>query len=82
MNAKPWRLSLMLVALNLAAWAIVLGRREATPWLDLEERRPRVTATGGIAFNANSAWGTPLFGREIGGNEQPASIVIHAADLR
>lgn len=61
------RAALFLVGANALAWVLFLGTRPATPWAELEARRPHV-APGGISVEHNTAWGTPLFGREVGGH--------------
>ena len=60
------RAALVLVGANALAWVIFLGTRPAIPWAELEARRPHVTP-GGVSVEHDTAWGTPLFGREFGG---------------
>src|SRR6266851_3912506 len=68
------RPGVVLAALNLATWISILANREPTAWQELEQRRPRLTATG-VHFEANTAWGIPLFGCEIGGCFRESRVV-------
>ena len=60
------RARLALAGVNLPGWSILLCSRDATPWVELEARRSHFSASGGISFSHSTAWGTPLFGREVG----------------
>ena len=60
------RAALVLVAANALGWVAFLGTRPATPWAELEQRRPR-TGPAGASIERDTSWGTPLFGREVGG---------------
>ncbi len=58
----------------LLSWVVFLSSRERTAWSELEQRRPHRTTAGGILYPANTAWGTPLFGREVTAHYASAAV--------